>query len=247
MKFNKQKIDEVRAKINKAWGKITNNSQTQIPKKYYGLLCLMLILGGLTLTNNIARYNKSKAESYTEYKLEEKPVNAQNINIATYQIAQSSINTEISNTASETVETISSNTNNNTGYIMPVAGEIIKEFAVEKLVYSATLGMWKTHPGIDIKTELGEDVKASTTGIVNNVYMDSFYGNTIEITDEKGYTFVYGNLDTNIVVKEGDKVEQGRIIGTVGVTAAGELADQTHLHFEILKDGTQVNPLDLIN
>ena len=48
-------------------------------------------------------------------------------------------------------------------------------------------------------------------------------------------------------VKHGDNVKQGDIIGTIGVSATGELQDATHLHFEVVKDEAQVNPLDLIN
>ena len=130
---------------------------------------------------------------------------------------------------------------------MPIHGEILKEYATEKLVYSETLGMWKTHPGIDIKANLNDNVKSASDGIVQSVEKDSFYGNVVKIIDGAGYTFVYSNLDSNIQLKQGDNVKKGDIIGTVGVSATGELQDSTHLHFEVIKDGIQVNPLDLIN
>ena len=132
-------------------------------------------------------------------------------------------------------------------YQLPVEGEIIKEFAIEKLVYSETLGMWKTHPGIDIKADLGTKVISSSNGIVQSVKKDSFYGNTVKILSEEGYMFVYSNLDNNINLLEGEKVKQGEVIGKVGVSSAGEIADKSHLHFEIIKDEIQVNPLDFIN
>ena len=41
---------------------------------------------------------------------------------------------------------------------------------------------------------------------------------------------------------EGEKIEKGQSIGTVGNTAAFEIADEPHLHFEMIKDSTQVDP-----
>ena len=53
---------------------------------------------------------------------------------------------------------------------------------------------------------------------------------------------VYSNLLTAEFVVEGEKVEQGQTIGTVGNTATFEIADEPHLHFEILKDNESVDP-----
>lgn len=252
MKLNKQKIEEIKGKIKNVKEKVTNNSKEKVPKKYYALLILMLLLGIITLSKNIQEYNKSRKEDYTEYRLEnleDKQANSNDIDVASYITAESSISTDASNIEDETdeeaVQTISSN-KDKTSYIMPIVGDVIKEHAVEKLVYSETLGMWKTHPGIDIKAELGAKVKSASNGTVQSVEQDSFYGNTVKVVDE-GYIFVYSNLDNDIVLKQGDKVEVDDIIGTVGVSAAGELQDQTHLHFEVIKDGNQVNPQDLIN
>lgn len=246
MKFNKQKIEDIKGKVKNIKAKITSSEKSKVPKKYYGLLILMLLLGMTTLSKNISEYNKSRREDFKEYELENRQVDSVEVEVTNYQIAESSISTTEPNMEEEQViETISSNSK--TDYIMPIDGEITKEYATEKLVYSETLGMWKTHPGIDIKAKLGEQVKSVSNGIVQSVEQDSFYGNTVKILDNQGYIFVYSNLDNNIVLKEGEKVERGDVIGIVGVSAAGELADETHLHFEVIKDEIQVNPLDLIN
>lgn len=248
MKFNKQKIEEIRNKIMKVRSKIDKKEKEKVPKRYYTLLILMLLLGVMTLSNNMKQYNESKQEDYTEYTIQDKEVKANNVEVAHYKTDQSSISTEISNIEeNEVIETMSSNSKiSKEEYIMPIEGQIIKEFAIEKLVYSETLGMWKTHPGIDIKAELGEHVKSASNGTVQAVEKDSFYGYTIKILDDYGYTFVYGNLDSDIPKVKGDKIYKGDIIGKIGVSATGELADKTHLHFEVLKDETQINPQDLI-
>lgn len=247
MKFNKQKIEDITNKINNIKEKIRGSNIERVPKKYYALLILMLFIGMITLSNNMKEYSKSREEDYTEYQLEEnEEANASNIEIANYKTAESSISTNVSNIEEEeVVETISTNSNNT--YIMPVEGEIIKEYAVEKLVYSETLGMWKTHPGIDIKADIEAKVKSVSDGTVQAVEQDSFYGNIVKILDSDGYIFVYSNLDNNINLKNGDKVKRGDIIGRIGVSAKGELADEAHLHFEVIKNEKQINPLDLIN
>lgn len=251
MKFNKQKIEEIKNKLTNIREKTASTHKEKVSKKYYALLVLMLLLGMITLSNNIKVYNKSKQETYTEYELEkEQEVDNSNVEIERYKTDQSSISTNISTIEEEAVETISSNKAeqvNESKYIMPIAGDIIKEFAVEKLVYSATLGMWKTHPGIDIEAELETEVKSASEGTVQMVESDNFYGNIVKILDSEGYTFVYGNLDNNINLNKGDRVNKGDIIGKVGVSASGELADESHLHFEVINDEVQVNPLDLIN
>jgi murein DD-endopeptidase MepM/ murein hydrolase activator NlpD len=57
--------------------------------------------------------------------------------------------------------------------IMPVSGEVICAFSNGELVKSETLGVWKTHDGIDIKADLGATVKAMNKGKVIKVWSDS--------------------------------------------------------------------------
>ncbi len=251
MKLNKQKIAEIKQRMKNIKDKIAGDKTEKVPKKYYALLILMLMLGMVTLTNNIKQYNEVNREDYVEYNLNEQAADSDDVDVESYITDQSSISTNTSN-IDEAIETLASNVNKEqskkeTKYIMPIHGEFLKEYATEKLVYSETLGMWKTHPGIDIKANLNDNVKSASDGTVQTVEKDSFYGNVVKITDNAGYMFVYSNLDNNIQVKQGDSVKQGDIIGTVGVSAMGELQDETHLHFEVIKDGMQVNPLDLIN
>ena len=124
----------------------------------------------------------------------------------------------------------------------PVEGEMIREFAKDKLVYSNTLGEWITHNGIDIKAEKTTVVKASEAGTIKSIKNDPRYGLTVVIEHTNGYTTVYSNLLTAEFVVEGEKVKQGQTIGTVGNTATFEIADEAHLHFEITKDGENLDP-----
>ena len=95
---------------------------------------------------------------------------------------------------------------------------------------------------MDIKAEKTTVVKAAESGTVKTIKNDPRYGLTVIIEHANGFQTVYSNLLTSEFVVEGEKVEKGQSIGTVGNTAAFEIADEPHLHFEVLKDFTQVDP-----
>ncbi len=127
-------------------------------------------------------------------------------------------------------------------FSMPVEGEVIKEYAKDKLVYSDTLKEWVTHVGIDIKSEKTTIVKASEEGTVKSIKNDPRYGLTVVIEHNNGFSTVYSNLLTAEFVTAGESVKKGQTIGTVGNTATFEISDESHLHFEILKDNVQIDP-----
>ena len=127
-------------------------------------------------------------------------------------------------------------------FVYPVEGEILKSFAMENLVFSETLQEWVVHKGIDIKAPRTTIVKAAEEGTVKSIKNDPRYGLTVVIEHVNGFTTVYSNLLTAEFIEEGEKVEQGQTIGTVGNTATFEIADESHLHFEIQKDSQSVDP-----
>lgn len=143
-------------------------------------------------------------------------------------------NTEVSN--DEIVE------KKELSFSAPVSGEIIKDFAIDTLVYSNTLEEWTTHSGIDIKADKTTVVTAAEEGTVESIKNDPRYGLTITISHEDGFKTIYSNLLTTEFVQENEKVDKGQTIGTVGESASFEVADEPHLHFEMYKDGSAVNP-----
>lgn len=159
-------------------------------------------------------------------------------NILTTNKINSNKTTETNSKTEEKVETKSVELN----FVRPVDGDIVRDFAVDSLVYSNTLQEWTTHTGIDIKADKTTVVKSAEAGIVKTIKNDPRYGLTVIVEHENGFQTVYSNLLTSEFVVEGEKVEKGQSIGTVGNTAAFEIADEPHLHFEILKDSVQVDP-----
>ena len=131
-------------------------------------------------------------------------------------------------------------------FIKPTDGEIIGEFAKDNLIYSETLKEWITHTAVDIKADKTSVIKSSADGIVKSIVNDPRYGLTVIIEHDDGYKTVYANLLSSEFVVEGEKIEKGQSIGTVGNTATFEIVDEPHLHFEILKDGVQIDPSNFI-
>ena len=166
--------------------------------------------------------------------------NASNANSST-QNSNNSSNSN-NNTSSDSNANKSETKQAEISFSKPVEGEIVKEFAQDNLIYSNTLEEWTTHTGIDIKAEKTTVVKSAEAGMVKSIKNDPRYGLTIVIEHQNGFQTVYSNLLTSEFVVEGENVEKGQSLGTVGNTAAFEIADEPHLHFEILKDSVAVDP-----
>ena len=127
-------------------------------------------------------------------------------------------------------------------FIKPVEGEKIKDYSKDNLVYSSTLDEWTTHLGIDFAAEKTDIVKAAADGKVKSIKNDPRYGLTVVIEHENGFESIYSSLLTAEFINVGEEVKQGQTIATVGNTARFEISDETHIHFEIKKDGINVDP-----
>lgn len=127
-------------------------------------------------------------------------------------------------------------------FIKPVEGEKIKDYSKDNLVYSSTLDEWTTHLGIDFAAEKTDIVKAAADGKVKSIKNDPRYGLTVVIEHENEFESIYSSLLTAEFINVGEEVKQGQTIATVGNTARFEISDETHIHFEIKKDGINVDP-----
>lgn len=154
--------------------------------------------------------------------------------------------TDKNTTQKSTNATTKKETKEDPTFTKPIEGEISKEYAKDNLVYSETLKEWTTHLGIDIKAERASVVKASADGTVKYIKNDPRYGLTIIIEHSNGFETRYCNLLTTEFVSEGEEVKAGQTIGTVGDSAVYEIVDESHLHFEILKNGENLNPSDYV-
>lgn len=101
----------------------------------------------------------------------------------------------------------------------------------------------KMHKGIDIARPSNRTIKAADNGKVISAGWGGGYGNKVEIDHGNGFRTLYGHL-ASINVSVGQTVSQGQSIGIMGSTG-----DSTgvHLHFEVYKNGSLVNPLSYVN
>ena len=176
--------------------------------------------------------------------------NTTNTNNSVNNTSNSSTNNANTTNTANSVATSTENQENETkkelSFEKPVEGEIVREYAKDSLIYSETLQEWTTHTGIDIKADKTTVVKAAEAGTIKSIKNDPRYGLTIVIEHDDQYQTIYSNLLTSEFVVEGEKVEKGQAIGTVGNTAVFEIADEPHLHFEIWKDSLPVDPTTLM-
>lgn len=132
--------------------------------------------------------------------------------------------------------------------IMPVDGDIQQAYTSEdELVFSQTLQQWSAHRGIDISGPIGSEVKAALDGTVETIVEDPLRGIEISLRHEGDITTIYTGVSTSDMVKVGQEVTQGQVISGIGQTAAFEVLDPSHLHFEVLHDGDHQDPMDYIN
>lgn len=98
------------------------------------------------------------------------------------------------------------------------------------------------HPGIDIAVDYGTPVYASAAGYVQQAGWYGGYGKYIRLSHDFGYETAYGHM-SRLAVNSGSFVKKGQVIGYVGSTG---YSTGPHLHFEIIKNGEQVNPSTLM-
>lgn len=129
-------------------------------------------------------------------------------------------------------------------FTVPVKGEILKGASFDVPVFSKTMEDYRTHTGVDIYCETGTDVAAVAAGTVKEIWEDPMMGTCISIEHSGGVTSVYKNLCSDIPekVSAGKQVNCGEIFATSGDTALLEVAEESHLHFELYLDGEAVDP-----
>ncbi len=105
------------------------------------------------------------------------------------------------------------------------------------------LGYTRMHKGLDFSAPTGTPIMAAGDGIVERASRYGSYGNYVRIRHNGTYKTAYAHMSRyGRGIKRGRRVKQGQIIGYVGAT--GRVTGR-HLHYEVLVNGRQVNPLSL--
>ena len=91
---------------------------------------------------------------------------------------------------------------------MPIEGEILNPFSNFELVKSKTTGVWQTHNGVDISGNLGDEIKAMTSGTVIEVTEDALWGVCVTIDHGNGITARYCNLNKALLSRQALRLTQ---------------------------------------
>tara|TARA_Y100001970_G_scaffold290733_1_gene425522 strand:+ start:1371 stop:2168 length:798 start_codon:yes stop_codon:yes gene_type:complete len=126
-------------------------------------------------------------------------------------------------------------------FIMPLDGIVTGVYGSQRILNGKP--KWP-HYGIDIAAKKGTKIKSSGSGVVTMAEKDLYYtGGTIIMDHGHGISTIYSHLE-KLMVKVGDKVEQGEIIGTVGSTGR---STGPHLDFRVNWFQTRLDPMSVIN
>ena len=94
------------------------------------------------------------------------------------------------------------------------------------------------HEGVDIRAKRGDEIRSTAAGVVIQAFKNGGYGNYVEIDHGNGYRTVYAHLQ-KFLVKKGQSVKRGQVIGLVGTTGR---TTGPHLHYEIRLNKKPVSP-----
>ena len=123
----------------------------------------------------------------------------------------------------------------------PVTGDIVLKYSMDTTIYFKTLGMYKCNPAVNIAAEAGTNVGVAADGVVESVTYSEETGNTVAVAIGNGYVTTYGLID-NVVVKKGDTVVAGQLLGTVSDPTAYYVEEGPNLYFMLTKDGEPADP-----
>lgn len=124
--------------------------------------------------------------------------------------------------------------------ILPAAGYLSSGFSSSRLhpIHNEEL----PHEGVDIAAPRGTPILAAAKGRVIKAGRESGYGLTVELDHGYGYSTLYGHA-SQVLVRPGQQVERGDVIGLVGSTG---LSTGPHLHYEVRVSGRPVDPMNYV-
>jgi murein DD-endopeptidase MepM/ murein hydrolase activator NlpD len=128
----------------------------------------------------------------------------------------------------------------------PVLGDVVMDFAMDRLVYDITLDQWRTNDNVAIAANRGDAVRAAASGIVADILNSRQFGPTVVIDHGNGWVTTYSQLDPDTAVSIGDVVTRGQIIGSVGSPSIFGSLLGYHVNFAITNDDAPINPHTLL-
>lgn len=120
--------------------------------------------------------------------------------------------------------------------IRPVDGWITKKF------FRDNNNKLLNHLGVDFAAKSGTPIRSTAPGVIKDVENDKYFGLLVTVKHKFGFVTRYGHC-MQILVSKGDYVERGQTIALLGNTGR---SSAPHVHYEIIKDGKNIDPLKYI-
>ena len=186
--------------------------------------------------NTIAKIKEKHSDNLEEIEIGMKEVYTNNIEetVSTVEVASAIDNTQtkLAEMIEEQIKIKSSTFDGVYFSVKPVTGTITSRFGAMEDIRD------HSHKGMDIAAPKGTPIKAAADGTVTYSGEMGGYGNLVIITHKNGIQTYYGHC-SKLYVSVGKDIKAGDIIAAVGSTGN---STGNHLHFEIRKNRTQINP-----
>ncbi len=184
---------------------------------------------GLTVNTKVTITNKKYAEQHLTIKNKRKvnPYKRDAERIASERIRKRDARKKFSNTLP------------NVDFIWPVTGRISSIFGLRRFFNEQER---RPHSGLDIAAAEGTPIKATASGTVIDSGDFFFSGNLIYLDHGQGLISMYAHM-SKLLVKPGDYVTQGQIIGEVGETGR---VTGPHLHFAVMANRVLIDPIFML-
>ncbi|MFI3209889.1 MAG: M23 family metallopeptidase [Peptostreptococcaceae bacterium] len=126
-------------------------------------------------------------------------------------------------------------------------GDVItRGYSDTQPTYSETLDVWEVHKAIDVRGEIGQEIKSLLDGEVVDIFHDDSHGMSIKIKSDDNIDILYSNLSEDVLVSVGDALKEGDSIGSIGNTTAVEFKEGPHIHVEVFKNNENIDPMTVI-
>lgn len=151
----------------------------------------------------------------------------------------------------ETTEKTTDTKSSKTGYTFfddskemswPLSGKIVMDYSMETAIYDKTLDQYRTNDTVCISGNVGDDVLASADGVIKSVSNDKENLTSVVIEHGNGWLSTYSQLQNDILVKEGDVVHEGTVIGKISEPSYKSSLLGPHLEFKVTQNDNVTDP-----
>lgn len=131
------------------------------------------------------------------------------------------------------------------GVTWPIEGTILLDYSMDSTIFFPTLQQYQYNPAMVISGKVNDKVYFVARGKITNISTNEETGCTVTQDIGDGYTAVYGQLK-ELHFEVGDMVEAGQVVGYVSEPTKYYSTEGSNVYFQVLKDGSPVDPEEIL-